>query len=95
MHYAVMTVVLTIRDVPDDVRDLLAQEARERGQSLQSFLLYVLRRQADYGLNRQILVEIDEDLLASGGADHQAPDAAGALADARQRAEGSHQTTST
>ena len=79
-----MTVVLTIRDVPDEVRDLLAQEARERGQSLQSFLLYVLRRQADYGLNRRILVEIDDDLIAGGGAGHQARDAAGLLAHARQ-----------
>jgi predicted nucleic acid-binding protein len=31
-----MTVVLTIRDVPRDVRDALAQEARERSQSWQS-----------------------------------------------------------
>lgn len=81
-----MTVVLTIRDVPDEVRDLLAHEARERGQSLQSFLLYVLRRQADYGLNRQILVEIDGDLAAGGGAGHHAPDAAGQLTEARQGA---------
>jgi hypothetical protein len=85
-----MTVVLTIRDVPDEVRDLLAQEARERGQSLQSFLLYVLRRQADYGLNRQILVEIDKDLLAGGAAGHQTRDAAGLLTDARQGSKPSH-----
>jgi hypothetical protein len=78
-----MTVVLTVRDVPEDVRDLLASQARERGQSLQGFLLTVLNRQADFGRNRQILAEIGQDLDSGGGADQDAPDAAELIALAR------------
>jgi hypothetical protein len=78
-----MSVVLTIRDVPEDVRDLLSQDARERGQSLQAFLLGVLRRQADFSRNRQILAEIAEDLQEGGGAGVDAPDAAEVLQQAR------------
>lgn len=82
-HNAVMTVVLTVRDVPDDVRDLLAQEARARGQSMQGFLLSVLKREADFARNRQIIVEISRELHRSGGAAEDAPDAADVLAAAR------------
>lgn len=78
-----MTVVLTVRDVPEDVRDLLAEQARERGQSLQGFLLAVLNRQADFGRNRQILAEISQELDSGGGADQDAPDAAELIARAR------------
>jgi antitoxin FitA len=69
-----MTVVLTIRDVPEQVRDLLSQEARERGQSLQAFLLSVLKREASFSGNRQILVEIADDFKHGGGAGPDAPD---------------------
>ena len=75
--------VVTIRDVPDDVRDALAQEARERGQSLQSYLLSVLNRQAAFSRNRRLLDEIERDLAAGGGADADAPDAAKVLEQAR------------
>ncbi|MBI3686153.1 MAG: hypothetical protein HY241_02225 [Actinobacteria bacterium] len=78
-----MSVVLTIRDVPDDVRDLLARDARERGQSLQAFLLSVLRRQARFSRNRQILAEIEAGLQDGGGARSDAPDAAAVLGEAR------------
>ena len=78
-----MTVTLTIRDVPEQVRDALARDARERGQSLQAFLLSVLRRQASFSGNRQLLAEIEKDLAASGGAGDDAPDAADVLARAR------------
>lgn len=81
-----MSVALTIRDVPDDVRDALAEEARSRGQSLQAFLLGVLRRQADFSRNARILVEVQRDLSAGGGAGAEAPDAADLLDAAR----GSH-----
>lgn len=80
-----MASVITIRDVPDDVRDLLAQEARERGQSLQAFLLSTLRRQAAFSRNRQLLAEIEDDLGRDGGADAEAPDAAEVLAAERGR----------
>ncbi len=43
-----MTITVTVRDVPEDVRDTLAQYARQQGQSLQAFLLAVLTRQSRY-----------------------------------------------
>jgi plasmid stability protein len=79
-----MATVLTIRDVPDDVKEALTREARERGQSLQAYLLTVLKRQAAFSRNRQLLVEIERDLALGGGADEDAPDAADVLADARR-----------
>ena len=78
-----MSVVLTIRDVPEDVRDLLAQDARDRGQSLQAFLLSVLRRQSAFSRNGQLLAEIDDEVRLTGGAGPDAPDAAEVLARAR------------
>lgn len=77
--------VLTIRDVPDDVKDALAREARERGRSLQSYLLAVLNRQAAFARNRRLLDDIERDLVANGGAGADAPDAAELLEQARDR----------
>jgi plasmid stability protein len=51
---------LTIRDVPDEVRSALVSQARDRGQSLQAHLLELLRQQARFARNRQIIVEISE-----------------------------------
>jgi hypothetical protein len=79
--------VLTIRDVPEDVKDALAREARERGQSLQAFLLGVLNRQAAFVSNRHFLNEIERDLATRGGAGADAPDAADVLAQARAERE--------
>jgi hypothetical protein len=78
-----MAVVITIRDVPEEVRDLLAQQARERGQSLQAFLVAVLNRQADFCRNRQLLAEIGEELDGGVGTGSQVPDAADLLTRAR------------
>lgn len=78
-----MATVISVRDVPDDVRDVLAEQARERGQSLQAYLLSVLRRQAAFSRNRQLLAEIESDLSGGGGASSQAPDAAQVLAQER------------
>lgn len=75
--------VLTIRDVPDDVKEALGRDARERGQSLQSFLLGVLKRQAAFSHNRQLLSEIERDLAEGGGAGDDAPDAAELLEQVR------------
>lgn len=75
--------VLTIRDVPDDVREALGRDAQERGQSLQSFLLGVLKRQATYSRNRQLLSDVERDLAEGGGAGDDAPDAAEILEQAR------------
>jgi hypothetical protein len=86
MHYAVMSVVLTVRDVPEEVRDLLAEEARRRGQSLQAYVLQVLRRQSEFSRNRQLLTEIESELAREGGAGQDAPDAAELLGRERERA---------
>lgn len=44
-----MAVALQIRDVPDDIRDLLAAQAASRGQSMQAYLLDVISREARLG----------------------------------------------
>ncbi|TQS41262.1 FitA-like ribbon-helix-helix domain-containing protein [Cryptosporangium phraense] len=46
---------LQVRDVPDDVRDALVEQARAQGQSLQAFLFEVLRRQARRPANAAVL----------------------------------------
>ncbi len=51
-------VALQIRDVPESVRDLLADRAKERGQSLNAFLREVVLREASFGNNRALLDEI-------------------------------------
>lgn len=72
-------VALQIRDVPDEVRDALAERARSAGQSLQGFLLDVVVREASFannvalvdGLSRQAVgtgVTVD-DVLAARDAD--------------------------
>ena len=81
-----MVAALTIRDVPEDVRDLLAQQARERGQSLQAYLLGILRRQAQFGRNRELLTEIEAELRAEGGGGPEAPDSWEVLAQVRTEA---------
>lgn len=48
-------VALQIRDVPDEVRDTLAERARERGQSLQAFLLGVVEAEARRARNTSLL----------------------------------------
>lgn len=48
-------VALQIRDVPDDVRQVLAERARARGQSLQAFLLSLVEDEARRAHNRTVL----------------------------------------
>ena len=48
-------VALQIRDVPDDVRDTLAELARVRGQSLQAFLLSMVVNEARRSANAALL----------------------------------------
>jgi hypothetical protein len=52
-------VALQIRDVPEDVRDTLAARARERGQSLQGFLLALVIREASFSKNLDLLKDIE------------------------------------
>jgi plasmid stability protein len=48
-------VALQIRDVPDDVRQTLAERARARGQSLQAFLLSLVEDEARRSANLALL----------------------------------------
>ena len=41
-----MTIALQIRDVPEDVRDVIAEQAAQRGQSVQAYLLALVLREA-------------------------------------------------
>ena len=84
-----MTVTVTVREVPDDVRDALTRVARSRGQSLQALLLSVLKQQAAFSRNADLLIQVADD-LAGGGADADAPDAAAVLA--QTRPERAHRT---
>lgn len=74
---------LTVRDVPEDVKQALAADARSRGQSLQSYLVTLLRRQADFVWNSAVLTEVEADLAHGEGAHDSAPRAADVLARAR------------
>jgi antitoxin FitA len=56
-------VALQIRDVPEDVRDILASEAEERGQSLQAYLLAMVKAQAAHKRNSALV----RALRATGG----------------------------
>jgi hypothetical protein len=84
MHYAVMSVI-TIRDVPDDVKEALTQDARKQGQSLQAFLLSVMKQQARFSRNLQLLADIERELSDGAGADASAPDSADVLAQVRMK----------
>lgn len=79
---------ITIRDVPERVRQTLADEARERGQSLQAYLLSVLTQQADFSHNRQLMLEIEDDFARHGGgvSDDEMPRAAEVIRQARREA---------
>lgn len=48
-------VALQIRDVPDDVRQTLADSASRRGQSLQSYLLKLVTDEAGRSANATML----------------------------------------
>jgi hypothetical protein len=54
-----MTVAIQIRDVPEEVRDALAEAAAARGQSMQSYLLDVIAEEA-----RQVRISRSFEALA-------------------------------
>jgi antitoxin FitA len=65
-----MTVAIQIRDVPEDVRDMLAEMARMRGQSLQAYLLQVIKAEARKSRNATLLARFegrDDGYAASPG----------------------------
>lgn len=55
MHVNACMPALQIRDVPEEIRDALAQRARERGQSLQAYLLALVENQARRSRNLALL----------------------------------------
>lgn len=59
-------VAIQIRDVPDETRAELAEQARSRGQSLQAYLLDMLTERADAGHNRRLLAEWADRPLTTG-----------------------------
>lgn len=48
-------VALQIRDVPEEVRDVLAERASARGQSMQAFLLALVQAEAQRARNAVVL----------------------------------------
>jgi len=75
-------VALQIRDVPDGVRDTLAEQARRRGQSLQLFLLDLVETEARRFHNGVVLVRLSK---RSDGSRAGPGETAAALADARRQ----------
>lgn len=73
-----MTVAIQIKDVPEEVRDVLAKRASERGQSTQQYLRGLLEREyrrernkrlfADMNIRRGTSMGVDEmvDYIRSG-----------------------------
>lgn len=53
-------VALQIRDVPDEVRDILTTRAREQGKSLQGFLLELVKGEAERANNLTILRRFED-----------------------------------
>jgi hypothetical protein len=49
-----MGVALQIRDVPEEVRDVIAARAAQLGQSVQAFLLSLVEREARLARNAQM-----------------------------------------
>ena len=53
-------VSIQVRDVPEQVRDTLAQVARARGQSMQAYLLALLEEDARRARNVMLLKRVRE-----------------------------------
>ena len=65
-HDAIMTVQITIRNVPTSVRDVLKSRAAIGGQSMQSYLLEELKRIVELPTPQELIRQIEERLDASG-----------------------------
>ncbi|MGW5880338.1 FitA-like ribbon-helix-helix domain-containing protein [Nocardiopsis terrae] len=50
-------VAIQIKDVPDEVREALAAEAKRSGKSLQAYLLGLLEKEARFARNREIVAQ--------------------------------------
>lgn len=49
---------IQIKDVPDEVRETLAAEAKRSGKSLQAYLLGLLEKEARFARNRAIVEQM-------------------------------------
>jgi len=58
MQNAFMTVNMSIRHVPEDVRDVLAARAAQRGQSLQDYVLATLVEHARRATMPELMAQI-------------------------------------
>ncbi|MDR1078162.1 MAG: hypothetical protein LBL55_05825 [Propionibacteriaceae bacterium] len=54
-----MAIALQIRNVPDDVRAVIAQTAKQRGQSIQTYLLQIVTDEARRAKNVELLHRFD------------------------------------
>jgi antitoxin FitA len=77
-------VAVQIRDVPEDVRDALAERARQRGQSLQAFLLALIETEARRSYNAVVLSRLAK--RTDGTRTQPGQTAREVAADRRQRA---------
>lgn len=84
--YSACMVALQIRDVPEEVRDALVAVARSRGQSLQMYLLDVVKQQAGFARNLEIIQRFEG--RSDGTTDAQA--ALEALDEARAEQDAKH-----
>ncbi len=64
-----MSLALQIRDVPEEIRDVIAKRAADKGQSMQAFLLDMVHREAQVAINiemfertRDIRIDIPPEL---------------------------------
>ena len=65
-HNAGMAVKITIRDVPEEMRDQLASRASEQGQSLQKYLMGELQRILSRPSAAEWFKRVDSRKKASG-----------------------------
>ena len=77
---------LQIRDIPEDARDVLAQRAKDRGQSLNSYLRDVVLREVSFADNQALISDV---VARRGDSSFTAEDVLEILATARgERSEG-------
>ncbi|WP_351232677.1 hypothetical protein [Streptomyces sp. NPDC002133] len=73
-------VALQIRDVPDEVRDILADRAQQLGQSLQAYLLSLVTAEAERANNLALLRSFED---RTDGADSSMDETVAAIESAR------------
>jgi antitoxin FitA len=80
--------VLTIRDVPEDARDDLAEAARAHGVSMQKYLLDLILTEAKKAHNLAVLAKARDRVTGGGGVTDPNYDAADDIRKLREEREG-------